>query len=77
MKIKNMLHENRVWRLKRAQNLTLPGYPPISMETGEEFRIVNEVLFMKGHIVMAEMQRPLIHWIRNNPKLFVDDTRVF
>ena len=72
-----MRHENRVCRLKQAKNLELPGYPVIALETGEEFRIVNEVLFMRGNIVMGEMQRPLIQWIINNPKLFIDDTRIF
>ena len=70
-------NENKVWRLKHARPLRLPGTPEMQLENGEEFRLVNEVLYMRGHILMAQLQQPMIKWIKDNPKLFIDDTRVF
>jgi len=69
---------NRVFRLKNKIDLKLDGYKQIlNFKDGEEFHIVNNVLYMGGHPLPPELQNKLVKWIKDNPVLFVDDTRKF
>ena len=71
-------YANKVWRLKFAESIQPKGFPqPLNFRDGEEFHIVHDVLYMQGHPVPAEMQRPIVEWIEKNPTKFVDDTRIF
>tara|TARA_R110000772_G_scaffold132012_1_gene240603 strand:- start:246 stop:470 length:225 start_codon:yes stop_codon:yes gene_type:complete len=70
--------ENRVYRLKQAFNLQLPGYTDVmKFPPGHEFHIVRDVLYMGGFPLPAGLQRPLMDWIFANKTLFVEDTRNF
>tara|TARA_B100000927_G_C16042315_1_gene299583 strand:+ start:80 stop:310 length:231 start_codon:yes stop_codon:yes gene_type:complete len=69
---------DKVFRLKKGENLKLEGIPQVmEFNNGEEFHIVAGVLYMKGFPLPGGFQRPLIEWILNNPKKFIDDTRIF
>lgn len=69
-------YANKVFRLKKPMVVNLKGVPqPMEFKIGEEFHIVMDVLYMRGHQSM--IQKPLIDWIEANPNLFVDDTRNF
>lgn len=41
---------NKVYRLRYQNELQLPGYAePLKFVNGQEFHIVNDVLYMGGH----------------------------
>lgn len=70
--------QNRVYRLKQAFNLELPGYTDImNFPPGQEFHIVQNVLYMGGFPLPGGLQKPLMDWIFANKMLFVEDTRNF
>lgn len=70
--------ENKVLRLKHATELKLAGYnTPLKFKNGEEFHIVNDVLYMSGYPVSPTIQSQIIEWIKNNKLLFIGDTRKF
>jgi len=64
---------NKVYRLKQPFTL-MDG---IDFKGGEEFHIVTDVVYMQGAMIPPEMQELFYIWITKNPKLFVDDTRIF
>lgn len=67
---------DRVFRLKFAEKVNLPGIPqPLEFTDGEEFHIVSGVLYMKGFPLPGGMQRPVMEWVLNNPTKFVRDNR--
>lgn len=67
---------DKIYRLKNAFTLTLPGYKEsINFPPAQEFHIVNNVLYMGGHPLSMELQQPIINWIQTNPILFVIDVR--
>lgn len=69
---------NKVYRLRYQNELQLPGYAePLKFVNGQEFHIVNDVLYMGGHPVPMNMQKQIIDWITGNPHLFIGDTRQF
>ena len=65
--------QNKVYRLKLPHNL-MAG---MNFKSGEEFHIVNDVVYMQGAMLPPEMQDIFYNWITNNPTLFIDDTRNF
>lgn len=65
--------QNKVYRLKRDHTLM----DNLSFESGEEFHIVLDVVYMKGAMLPPEMQNMFYNWITKNPKLFIEDTRRF
>jgi hypothetical protein len=69
---------NRVYRLKNGMVLDIPNTTEsLKLRNGEEFHIVNDVLYMQGFPVPTGLQAFLIKWIKDNPVLFVNDTRIF
>ncbi len=69
---------NKVFRLKNDLDLNLDGYKQmLNFKGGQEFHIVNNILYMNAHPLPAELQNKLIKWIKENPVLFIDDTRKF
>ena len=44
---------------------------------GEEFHIVADVLYMRGVPVLPGIQEIIMNWIKDNPLLFIGDTRQF
>ena len=69
---------DRVFRLKTAENVRLEGMPQdMEFQSGEEFHIVADVVYMRGFPLPAPMQKPVFDWILGNEKKFVDDTRLF
>lgn len=70
--------ENQVFRLRNYKEIQLEGYnQKLKFPGGQEFHIVNDVLYMSGHPVPIDMQNKLIKWIADNPNLFIGDTRIF
>jgi len=49
----------------------------MNFKSGEEFHIVNDVVYMQGAMLPPEMQDIFYNWITKNPTLFIDDTRNF
>ena len=49
----------------------------LNFESGQEFHIVADVLYMNGILLIPGLQKLLINWILNNKNLFVEDTRIF
>ena len=69
---------NKVYRLRNYAELQMPGYTEkLKFTGGQEFHIVNDVLYMSGHPVPGNMQVHIIKWIEDNPNLFIGDTRKF
>lgn len=69
---------NKVYRLRNYREVKLPGYnDKLKFPGGQEFHIVNDVLYIGGHPVPTEMQAKIIKWILDNPNLFIGDTRNF
>lgn len=64
---------NKVYRLKKAHTLA----DGLDFKSGEEFHIVNDVVFMKGAMLPPNMQSMFYNWLTKNPTLFIDDTRRF
>lgn len=65
--------QNKVYRLKQPFTL-MDG---MDFKGGEEFHIVTDVVYMQGVMLPPEMQDMFYNWIINNPRLFVEDTRIF
>jgi len=65
--------DNRVYRLKNPFTLM----KDMEFKGGEEFHIVNDVVYMQGAMLPPEMQAMFYSWITKNPALFIDDTRNF
>lgn len=69
---------NKVYRLKHKREVKLKGYnEPLRFNNGQEFHIVNDVLYMNGQPVSTGLQLDLLKWVKENPLLFVEDTRKF
>jgi hypothetical protein len=69
---------NTVFRLKRGGKFKLPGIKDeVEFTNGQEFHIVSDLLYMNGFPVPGPMQGPIINWVINNKRLFVEDTRNF
>lgn len=69
---------NAVFRLKHGATVQVPGIPDaITLSNGEEFHIVGDVIYMRGHMLPPGMQDPMIDWVTKNKNLFVEDTRNF
>jgi len=49
----------------------------MNFKSGDEFHIVNDVVYMQGAMLPPEMQDMFYNWITKNPALFIDDTRNF
>ena len=69
---------NQVYRLRNYAELQMPGYADkLKFQGGQEFHIINNVLYMGGHPVTTNMQVHIVNWITSNPNLFIGDTRKF
>ena len=68
--------QNRVYRLKHDHTFNHRGID-VEFKGGEEFHLVNGVLYMKGFPVSTGLQFPITDWIKKNKQLFVEDTRNF
>lgn len=64
-----------VYRLKNDYTLKFPNMDDISLNGGQEFHIVADVLYMGGYPLPAGLQTAMIDWIMNNPALFIGDNR--
>jgi hypothetical protein len=67
---------NKVFRLKHDEKMTLNGQET-TFPSGTEFHIVGDVLYMGGHLIPPYLQKPLIDFVMNNMRLFIEDTRNF
>ncbi len=47
----------------------------LTFKAGQEFEIVNGVVYMDGYPIPFEWQKRFYIWIIQNPELFKDDTR--
>jgi hypothetical protein len=75
---KNVKVLNTVYRLRQAHTLEMPGYTEkLNFDSGQEFHIIADVLYMGGHPLPLHMQLFLTNWITSNTSLFVGDTRNF
>lgn len=63
-----------VYRLKQSFVFDL-GPEPINLVSGQEFHIVQDVLYMNGYPVPTGLQKLMIDWITNNKQLFMLDNR--
>ena len=69
---------NKVLRLRYKDTLKIPGYSEaLRFPNGQEFHIVNDVIYMGGHPVPMDIQEHIFKWIMDNPHLFIGDTRQF
>jgi hypothetical protein len=69
---------DKVYRLKHGQELELPNYKnTIKFSNGEEFHVINNVLYMRGVPVAPHLHDSILNWILDNPLLFINDTRQF
>ena len=69
---------NSVFRLKHAKKIIIKGIPqPFEFRNGEEFHIIRDVVYMGGFPLPTNMQELVIKWIKDNPSLFINDTRNF
>jgi hypothetical protein len=63
-----------VFRLKKDFLFNL-SVQPINLVSGQEFHIVQDVLYMNGYPVPMDMQHLMIDWVLNNKELFTTDNR--
>jgi len=69
---------NSVFRLKHGNTTNIPGIKePFTFPNGQEFHIVGDVMYMGGFPLPMWMQKPFIEWVKKNPNLFINDTRIF
>jgi hypothetical protein len=71
-KTKNMQNA-KVLKLKTSAKMN----EHLNFKEGQEFEVVNNVVYMGGFPIPSDMQPMFREWINNNPQLFVDDTRVW
>jgi hypothetical protein len=64
---------NGVYKLK--QDTVVKG--ELKFDSGQELEIVNNVVYIQGFPVSHDYQSLLINWMERNPKLFLNDTRIF
>lgn len=65
--------KNGVYILKEKGGLT----PNLQFDKGQEFEVVNRVVYINGNYLPPEMQNDVYKWMSTNPKLFINDTRDF
>ena len=63
--------QNKVYILKEPIQLD----HGLSFNGGGEFHIVNDVVYMQGHMLPPDLQNYFYNWLEKNPKLFRVDTR--
>jgi hypothetical protein len=56
---------NYIYTLKQDQTLG-----QLEFKQGQEFNIVNEVVYMGGYPLQAGVNRPVYNWIKQNENLF-------
>jgi hypothetical protein len=57
--------ENYIYKLKQAHTLG-----EMDFKQGQEFNIINEVVYMEGYPLPLGLQGTVLGWIRNNPNFF-------
>ena len=62
---------NRVYKLNKDFEV-IKG---LSLKVGQELEVVTDVVYMGGFPLPPEYQKTFLNLIKNNPKLFIDDTR--
>jgi hypothetical protein len=63
---------NKVFILKdKADNLDYQ----LVFNAGEEFHIVTDVVYMRGHMLPPDLQNYIYNWLTENPNLFRIDNR--
>ncbi len=60
---------NTLFVLKKDQFLRI-GNGDLKFKSGDEFHIVNNVLYMEGCLFYPQLQSGVINWIESNPELF-------
>ena len=56
---------NNIYKLKKDYTLG-----EMEFKQGQEFNIINEVVYMEGYPLPLGLQAGVLGWIRNNPNLF-------
>ena len=69
-KLKNVI-VTKDFKLNKDFNLSIG----VSFKAGQEFTIVNDVVYLNGHMIPPDQQNYFYSWITNSPKLFDDVTR--
>lgn len=64
---------NKTYVLKKDVQIT----KHVNLKRGQEIEVVNDVVYMGGYPVTLDLQSVMLEWIKNNPKLLVNDTRHF
>ena len=65
--------KNGVYILKEKGGLI----PTLQFNKGQEFEVVDKVIYINGRPLPFEMQNDLYKWMGNNLNLFINDTRDF
>ena len=63
--------ENGVYRLKKDSKLPNGA----EFKQGQEFEIVDSVVYMGGHPLDFRAQNMVLSWMESNKGLFINDTR--
>jgi hypothetical protein len=63
--------KSRVYKLKKATDVA----KDMPLPEGQELEIVQDVVYVNGHMVPPAMQDLFYNWIVNNPSLFNDVTK--
>lgn len=64
---------NGVYILREDSNVS----PSLNFKKKQEFEVVNEVIYIGGHLLPPIMQGDVYKWMNENTKLFINDTRNF
>ena len=62
---------NEVYRLKKATEVA----KDMPLQAGQEVEVVQDVVYINGHLVPPQFQPLFLNWIKNNPQLFDIVTR--
>ena len=65
--------KNGVYVLK--SDYTFPS--GFKFNKGQEIEIVENVVYVNGQLLAIEFQNSILNWMKNNPNLFVNDTRTW
>ena len=65
--------KNGAYKLKQAASLGAG----LDMKEGQDFEVVNNVVYMGGYPLPPHMQAMFYSWMAKNQKLFISDTRQY
>ncbi len=65
--------KNKVYRAKEQLNLG----KDMTLPAGQEIEVVMDVVYVNGNMVPPVFQELFLNFIKNNPTLFIDDTRTW